>query len=471
MYRWFIAYKYIASRLITLIALLAVTLSVAVLIVVVSIMEGFRSGLEERIRGSTSDIKIDSELPLGLEDPAKIQRPLEAIPGVRATAAVVETFALHARGGGFNDFGESEEYLLQALDFTDELSRRELEKSLRAVPVALDVRRLQNRALQQLVRELVATQPRTAEGLFSRKWLEEDLWKPWARIGREKPDVPLRPIVIGIESFRDERLLIAGLTIRLTSFSPDLSEPREETFLIAGFFKTGLYEIDRHSVVMRLEDAAEFLGLRDSDGHLRVSGIRVEVEVGYSDPESLTALRERVEKTLEENEVLLVKTQTWREARASLLDAVKVEKVIVSITLGAVILFAGLMIFIILTVQVVEKARDIGILQALGATARGIAATYFAVGSSLCLAGMVLGAFYGVAIALSANTILRWFRLLTGLELFPDDVYYLDGIPVKFRSGDLAFIIVTTVLASLLASLFPAIRAARREPTESLRYG
>ena len=68
------------------------------------------------------------------------------------------------------------------------------------------------------------------------------------------------------------------------------------------------------------------------------------------------------------------------------------------------------------------------------------------------------------------NTFQRWIHLLTGLEVFPQDVYYLDHIPVKFRIEDLAFIIITTVVVSLLASLIPARRAAKKLPTEGLRY-
>ncbi|MBN1441466.1 MAG: hypothetical protein JXA90_02105, partial [Planctomycetes bacterium] len=93
MYRFFLAYKY-SLRLITLAALLAVTYSVTVLIVVVSVMEGFRSELEARIRGSTSDIKVSSIDFIGIEDPPAVESVLRDVAGVRSTAATVETLAL-----------------------------------------------------------------------------------------------------------------------------------------------------------------------------------------------------------------------------------------------------------------------------------------------------------------------------------------------------------------------------------------
>ncbi len=469
MYRWFIAYKYFVSRLITVVALVAVTISVTVLIVIVSIMEGFRTGLEERIRGSTSDIKVESDIFLGLRNPGEVEKLLRTIPGVSGTAPVVETFALRSPvgPGGFSQ-DAVDQYLI-ALDFENEFSSGEFASYLRALPERLGTERMSAPA-RALVEELLATQPRDIDGLFSDEWMHDGLWKPWREFGVREPDFSLRPIVVGVEFFRKERIL-PGRPVRLTSFSPDVREPLEESFLVVGFFKTGLYEIDAKGMILRMEDAESFLQLRDSEGHLGVSGIRVQVDEDHQTPEALVNLREAVEARLAENKVLFVKAETWREKRAPLLDAVKVEKVIVSLILGAVILFAGFMIFIILTVQVVEKARDIGVMQSLGATARGIAMIYFSIGASLCLLGMLLGTIYGVAIGFCLNPVLRWVKLLTGLEIFPQDVYYLDHIPVKFRVEDLTFIIVTTILASLMASVLPAVRAARKNPTEGLRQG
>jgi lipoprotein-releasing system permease protein len=135
-----------------------------------------------------------------------------------------------------------------------------------------------------------------------------------------------------------------------------------------------------------------------------------------------------------------------------------------------VILFAGFMIFIILTVQVVERTRDLGVLQSIGSSSRGIAGIYFMIGSGLCLAGTLLGTAYGIGFSLWINTIQRWIKLLTGYELFPADVYYIDKIPVRFSPDDFLFIIVPTVAASLLASIVPALRAARKDPVVALRY-
>ncbi len=164
-----------------------------------------------------------------------------------------------------------------------------------------------------------------------------------------------------------------------------------------------------------------------------------------------------------------MRTQTWREERASLLQALKVEKALTSFILGITVLFGGFMIFLILTVQVVEKQRDIGVLQSMGVSQWGAAEVFLRMGMTLCIVGTVIGTIYGIGFAFFVNKIQHWITLLTGLEVFPLSVFYMDEIPVEFDPEDLLFIIVPTVIASLIASLLPAYRAARKKPVDALR--
>ena len=494
MYRWWIAYKYICSRFITVAALLAVTLSVTVLIIVVAVMEGFQSEMQDRIRGTTSDIVVESKMFLGLEKPGELRKQIEQVDGVESTAAFVQTFALYTPPSGPSG-REAEDHLITAVDLGNETSRIELDRILEALPREPDFSRLAHylnsggngsrgatflNPYLALTRRLFKAQPRKAEELFAKEWIEKGLWKA---LGADPENIPvpnsralLPPIVIGVECFQRVKpfflgeSLLPGSAIRLTSFTADGARPAEQDFLIVGYFKTGLYELDSKGIFLRLEDANRFLELTDSAGARKVSGIRVSVRPEHSGPQALHALKQKIETELERAGVLFVKTQTWREARATLLNAVRAEKIIVSIILGVIILFAGFMIFIILTVQVVEKGRDIGILQSVGATSRGVAQLFFFAGTSICLSGLVLGTLFGVSFGLGINTLQRWIQLLTGLEVFPKDIYYLDHIPVKFLPEDLAFIILTTIVVSLMASLIPARRAAKKLPTEGLRY-
>lgn len=464
MYRWFLAYKY-SFRLITLAALLAVTYSVTVLIVVISVMEGFRSELQDRIRGTTSDIKIESTDFISLEDPERIEKAIRSVPGVEATAPTVETLALFRAHHWMKD-EEAEDRFLVAIDPTNPEAIEELDGYLRSVVPP----KTPNRALADFLRSIFDGLPRSTEKMFSARWLERELWDlPQTPPAPDDPEGLILPAIVGSEALRQDNLFPGG-RFQLTSFSPRTQQLCTRDFFVAGYFKTGLYELDSKGIILRLEDADRFLQLRGPDGTMRVSGIRVSVRGDHSGEAALTEVRTRVEKALEETGVYFARVQTWREARSSLLQAVKVEKILVSIILGVVILFAGFMIFIILTVQVVERSRDTGVLQSIGSTPRSIAVIYFVVGSSLCLAGTVLGTVYGLGFSSVVNTIQRWIKLLTGYEVFPADVYYIDRIPVRFVPEDLLFIIVPTVAASLLASVVPALRAARKDPAVALRY-
>jgi ABC-type lipoprotein release transport system permease subunit len=434
-------------------------------------MEGFRSELERRIRGTASDIKVESKVYIGLRDRRRVEDLLSRIEGVAAVSSYAEALVLYRADHRILQFRlaeqDADDRYLQAMDLANPHAASRLDEYVAAVsPPDLTS---QPPTLAALAGEVFANLPKNTAALFSSQWIEEDLWAPY-RGFRTLPDGPLPPpAVVGLECYRRE-LLLPGDRIQLTSFSPVTNTTAEGEFLVVGYFKTGLYELDAKGIVLPLSDAADFLQLHDDEGDIRVSGARVTADERHADGPALLELRNAIDRTLAENGILLVRTQTWREARQSLLQAVRVEKSIVSIILGVVILFAGFMIFIILTVQVVEKSRDIGVLQSLGGTSRGIAAVFFTVGLNLCVAGTLLGAAYGVALALHINTLLRWLRLLTGLEIFPEDVYYLDHIPVRFQAEDLLFIIIPTVAASLLASVIPALRATRKDPAAALRY-
>lgn len=456
MYRWFIAHRYLFSRIITFAALLVVASSASLLIVIISVMEGFRSELQQRIRGTSSDLKVESKHYIGLRDPARVGEIVAKVPGVRATAPYVETLVLYRPEEGSAFGSELSERLLRAIDVERELEVGDLAKYVENVGIAG-----------------IPVDPRE---LFSRKWVER-VWKSRVRGQlREEPREMPPPVVMGKEVIRRDYLL-PGAIITLTGYSPGTKLPRTGQFMVAGYFKTGLYELDASGILMEWKTASEFLGLEDEHGTQLASGVRLAVEPGLRDPEGLEKVRAAVDAQLEKEDVLFTRTQTWREdtppgspPRASLLGAVQVEKAIMSFIIGMVVLFSGFMIFIILTLQVVEKTRDAGVLQSMGATPAGVATIFLSIGITLSITGAAIGAAYGVGFAASVNTVQRWIKLLTGWEVFPAQVYYLDRIPVRFQPWDLALIIGPTVLVGLIASMVPAIRAARRDPVASLRY-
>lgn len=449
MYARFIALRYIFSRITTAAAMLVVAASVALLIVIVSVMEGFRSELLARIRGTSADLKVESIRYIDLKDPDSVASIIEKVPGVRATAPYVEIMALFRPGGSRQVSEDFQERYVRIIDIEKELRVGDLQKYVEAAGFA---------AL-----------PRDVRMLFSKEWNEKGIWerlrpRRWASEARTFP-----PVLIGKEGAGRD-LLFPGDVIELTAFSPTTQRPRTERFQVAGYFKTGIYDLDLNGIIMERSAGKTFLGLETPDGRELASGIAVSVEQGLEDEASLQRLRGKIEEALDQAGVPFVRARTWREEKASLINAVRVEKSLVSMILGMIVLFSAFMMFTVLTLLVVEKTRDIGVLRSMGATATGIARIYLLIGLILCLSGTALGTVYGVGFAASVNTIQRWVKLLVGLEVFSQRIYYLDRIPVRFDGGDLASIIVPTVVASLLASLIPAYRAARQEPVAALRY-
>jgi lipoprotein-releasing system permease protein len=464
-YRWFIALKYLRSRFITFAALLMVASAVALLIVILSVMEGFRTDIKARIRGTSADLRVESRDYIGLRDPRGIEEKVAAVPGVRAVSPFVETKVMYRA----NEDSQSEPLDYQGVDLPREARVGGIESYLAA---ARDrARKMTMGRTDPLdadpVLLAISRQPVTPEGILSPDWLEKGLWEA---SGMVRPGVPAWPVLVGWETLNPLSSFgfTPGRTIEAVSFSPITNRLRTGRFFVAGVFLSRDYAYDRGTLVApRLADSVEFLELRDvndpSSGRFSVSGLRVAAA-----GEDLVAVRDRIAEAL--RDVPFVRVRTWEEEKASLLRAVSIEKSVVGIILGVLILFTGFMIFVVLAVQVVEKTRDLGILQSLGSTSWGIAGIYFRIGAGVCLSGTLLGTILGVAFSLSVNTIQRWLFVLVGFDLFPRDVYYIERIPVRLAPVDIVFIVAPTVIASLMASVWPALRAARKDPVVALRY-
>ena len=453
MYRWFIAYRYLVSRIISFSALVVIAASVALLIIIVSVMEGFRSELQRRIRGTSSDIRVDTSRYIGLRNPRNVADILTNVEGVESTTPYIETLVLYQRDDGR---GGQRECFLRVVDME------------RPAPAAKLARYVEQAAKEPgLMPKGLPPLPADPHVLFSKEWSEKGVWT------YNRPALPddaeLPPVLVGIQ-FAHIQWLRPGTRIRLTAFSPRTQLPVTRVFLVAGYFKTGLYDLDSQLIVMNWKVADDFLGLTLNDGVSVASGVRVTALPEWRSPERLKELRGSVEKLVADAEVPFARAQTWHEEKASLLNAVKVEKTLVTFILGIIVLFSGFMIFIILTVQVVEKTRDLGVLQSMGVTPTGIASLYFTIGATLCLAGTFIGGVYGIGFSLCVNTIQRIVKLLFGYEVFPQHIFYMDEIPVRFELYDICLIVVPTIIVSLAASLVPAYRAARKDPVVALRY-
>jgi len=164
------------------------------------------------------------------------------------------------------------------------------------------------------------------------------------------------------------------------------------------------------------------------------------------------------------------RVETWRDKQGALLAAVQMETTILNILLFLIIAVAGFGILAIFYMIVVEKTRDIGILKSLGASGRGVMGIFLTYGLSLGLVGSGVGLVLGLTFVHYINPIADGLGWVMGRPLFNPEIYYLYRIPTIVFPETAAWIVIGALCIAVLASVLPALRAARLHPVEALRY-
>ena len=242
---------------------------------------------------------------------------------------------------------------------------------------------------------------------------------------------------------------IITLTIprgRLTPFGP---MPQLAKFRVAGIVKTGLYEFDAGWAWIALLEAERLLA---SSGAAQVL-----VEARIDDMYAVDAAEGRILDAVGAGYV----TSDWIETNRSLFEALRLEKIAIALTIGLVMVVAALNIVATLIIMVTEKRRSIAVLMSLGATRELIRRVFIWQGAVLGVTGTLIGATVGVL----ACIVLDRFQLIR----IPADVYQVAYLPFKLLPGDALLVVAGALLISLVATLYPAGKAASLPPTEGLR--
>ncbi len=225
--------------------------------------------------------------------------------------------------------------------------------------------------------------------------------------------------------------------------------PRIFQFEVTGIFESGMYEYDNSYIYVDLDRAKEFAGLGDA-----VTGI-----------EARTANRWEagdVAKQLADTLGYPYRVTDWQEANSQLFQALKLEKLAMRIILLLIVLVAAFNIVSTLTMVVKDKTREIGILKAMGLPAKSVRRIFLAQGLVIGFVGTAIG----VVIGVTAGIVINRGKLV---PLDPT-VYFIDHLPVTIQLGDVVWIAGASIIIAALATLYPAIQAARLFPVEAIRH-
>jgi len=160
----------------------------------------------------------------------------------------------------------------------------------------------------------------------------------------------------------------------------------------------------------------------------------------------------------------------WRDSQGSLFTAIRMEKLTVGVLLTSVILVAAFNLISMLTMSVTEKRSDIAILQVLGLSSHRLLTVFLGHGLMLATVGIFVGASLGIWLSLSVAELSMWLERTLGWVLFDPSVYYIAGLPAQLMWADVRAVVATALVLSVIASVYPAWRAARIPAAEALNY-
>jgi lipoprotein-releasing system permease protein len=410
-----IALRYLRARssngfisFISAVSMIGIGLAVAVLIVVLSVMNGFEHELQQRILGMVSDATIS-----GYDGPLDDWRSMRARAleraEIRAAAPFVEGQAMAVAGealAGVNVRGVEPE-LERAVS------------SIAAVTTAGDIDALTPGSYRLVLGANLA-----------------------ATLGVGVGDEVVLVLAEG-------RVTPAGLV------------PRVRSFTVAGVFEAGMYEYDRGLVFINFADATRLFRTAE-----RASGLRLDVADLYDARGVATELATEFANELGKNFYV----DDWTRQHYTYFRSIQLQKSIMFVILSLVIAVAAFNIVSTLMMVVRDKRGDIAILRSFGTTPRGVMTIFGSQGTFIGLAGTLLGVALALLVTSQLGNLVALLEAWFGIDLLAADVYFLSDLPTQLRLGEIAEICALALGLAVAATFYPALSAARQPPAEALRY-
>ena len=233
--------------------------------------------------------------------------------------------------------------------------------------------------------------------------------------------------------------------------------PQLKRFTVSGVFEAGYQEFDKGLAVVNLNDAQRLLRMRDG-----VTGVRLRLH----DMDQAFAVARDLALHLKGP----YRVSDWTSENANMFRALRLEKTMMAILLSLIIAMGAFNLVSSQVMLVTDKQADIAILRTLGLTPRGVMQVFMVQGTLIGVIGTVLGVLGGIVLTLNLDRILGAIEAVLGVQLMPEDVYYITGLPTELEPSDVTIIALVALAMAFLATIYPAWRAARTAPAEALRY-
>lgn len=236
--------------------------------------------------------------------------------------------------------------------------------------------------------------------------------------------------------------------------------PKTKTYKVVDIFESGMYEYDSNVV---------FIPFKMGQKQFRYVDSANSIEIFLKNPNISTETLLVIEKVLDEKNYSY-NLVDWRTANSSLISALNVERNVMFLILTLIIIVAAFNIISSLIMLVMDKNKQIALLKTIGATKKSIMRIFFICGTSIGLTGTAFGTLLGSLFAYNIEHIRNFIEKIFGLNLFNPTIYFLSQIPSKVFISDIVLIFSMSVFLSFLATIYPALKASKTNPAEILRY-
>jgi lipoprotein-releasing system permease protein len=259
----------------------------------------------------------------------------------------------------------------------------------------------------------------------------------------------------------DQLSLHAGDSVTLVApkgaVTPMGTTPRIKSYKVAAVFEVGMSDYDSGLVLMPLPE---------SQAYFSRAGDVTAIEVYVENPDRVERYRQLIADAADRPIFMF----DWRQRNATFFNALQVERNVMFFILTIIVIVAAFNITSGLIMLVKDKGRDIGILRTMGVTQGAIMRVFMMTGASVGVVGTFVGFLLALVICLNIESIRQFMSWLTNTELFPGELYFLSKLPAEVDPWETTSVVVIALALTLLATLYPAWRAARLDPVEALRY-